>query len=243
MGIYLNPLRRARLTPERIDQGVDYSGSGPIYALGPGVIREVTNSGWPGGAFIAEQLTSGPDAGAYTYYAENISPRVRIGQVVTGNTVVGDINGGIEVGWAAPPPHLGESMAMTHGQASKTGDAGSVSTAFGVSFNNLLKSLGAPGGKLQGKVSGTAPSNLGGNGNSSSNPSGGGGFSLGSIGNDLLSGLLSGIGVPNLTDLLERAGLVLVGSVLIIIGLWNLQSRQTKEREKQAAGTAVMVAK
>lgn len=245
MGIYKNPLRRAHLTPERIDQGVDYSGSGPIYALGPGVIRSVTNAGWPGGAFIVEQLTSGPDAGAYTYYAENISPSVRTGQVVSANDVVGNIHGGIEVGWAAGPPHIGESLAMERGQAAHSGDAGSVSTGTGVSFNDLLKSLGAPGGKLQGKVSGSVANPSGGGsaspGGGSSNPLSA--LSFGNIGNDLLSGILGAVGVPNLSDLLERAALILVGSIFIIIGLWNVQSDQTKRREKEAAGAAVMVAK
>ena len=52
-GTYGNPLRSiAGLSPERIDQGVDYHGYGPIYALGNGVILSVYNSGWPGGTFI-----------------------------------------------------------------------------------------------------------------------------------------------------------------------------------------------
>ncbi len=48
-GSYADPLRAVRgLTPERIDQGVDYSGFGPIYAIGDGVVLSTANSGWPG---------------------------------------------------------------------------------------------------------------------------------------------------------------------------------------------------
>ena len=32
-GDYVNPLARARVTPERIDQGVDYAGSGTLSAI------------------------------------------------------------------------------------------------------------------------------------------------------------------------------------------------------------------
>ena len=45
-GSYVNPLRGINgLTPERIDQGVDYSGYGPIYAIGDGVVLSTVNSG------------------------------------------------------------------------------------------------------------------------------------------------------------------------------------------------------
>src|SRR5258708_10547615 len=101
---YANPLRAVQgLTAERIDQGVDYSGSGDIYALGPGTIENVYNAGWPGGAFISERLSGGPYAGLYSYAAENISPAVAVGQPVDDATVIGRVTGGIETGWAAPP--------------------------------------------------------------------------------------------------------------------------------------------
>ncbi|HEY1521271.1 MAG TPA: hypothetical protein VGF91_32920 [Solirubrobacteraceae bacterium] len=32
---YVDPFAHAQITPSRIDQGVDYSGTGPIDALGP----------------------------------------------------------------------------------------------------------------------------------------------------------------------------------------------------------------
>ena len=59
-GQYVNPLADAQVTPERIDQGVDYAGSGPLRALGDGKVTYVGTSGtgWPG-AFIEYQLTDG----------------------------------------------------------------------------------------------------------------------------------------------------------------------------------------
>ena len=132
-GPYRNPLRDASLTPGRIDQGVDFTGSGPLYALGSGRIVMVRNSGWPGGAFIAERL----DDGRYDYAAEDIAPSVQVGQRVTSSTRIGTIRGSIEVGWAAPPPHIGESLARLSGQWNSSQPA----TADGISYRSLLKSL------------------------------------------------------------------------------------------------------
>lgn len=141
---YSNPLRGiTALTPERVDQGVDYSGSGPIYAMGNGVVLNTVNSGWPGGTFISYRLTSGSAAGLIVYAAESIFPSVSVGQSVTASTVLGTMYGGIETGWAAPPG-TGLTMARTYHQFS-----GANSTAFGANFSALLTSLGAPGGIMQ----------------------------------------------------------------------------------------------
>ena len=146
-GTYGNPLRSiAGLSPERIDQGVDYHGYGPIYALGNGVVLSVYNSGWPGGTFISYRLTQGPAAGLVVYAAEDIRPQIGLGQSVTPNTVIGTMYegfAGIETGWASPSL-TGETMARTSGQF-----GGSNSTAYGFNFSQLLRSLGAPGGVLQ----------------------------------------------------------------------------------------------
>ncbi|MDA8356694.1 MAG: M23 family metallopeptidase [Actinomycetota bacterium] len=146
-GGYSNPLRAiAALSPERIDQGVDYSGYGPIYAIGDGVVLSTVNSGWPGGTFIAYRLTSGPAAGLAVYAAEDINPAVSIGQQVTPSTVLGTMYegpDGIETGWSDPSGD-GDTMARDYGQFSGTN-----STAFGYNFSQLLQSVGAPGGVLQ----------------------------------------------------------------------------------------------
>jgi len=146
-GGYANPLRAVTaLSPERIDQGVDYSGFGPIYAVGDGVVLSTVNGGWPGGTYIAYQLTDGPAAGLVVYAAEDIEPAVQIGATVTSNTVLGQMYAGpdgIETGWADGSA-LGDTMARIYQQFS-----GSNSTAFGSNFSELLESVGAPGGVLQ----------------------------------------------------------------------------------------------
>jgi murein DD-endopeptidase MepM/ murein hydrolase activator NlpD len=146
-GSYANPLRGVTaLSSERIDQGVDYSGFGPIYAVGDGVVLSTVNGGWPGGTFIAYRLTDGPANGLVVYAAEDIEPTVQVGATVTSNTVLGQVYAGptgIETGWANPSGD-GDTMARTYQQFS-----GSNSTAFGYNFSQLLQSLGAPGGVLQ----------------------------------------------------------------------------------------------
>lgn len=156
-GSYSNPLRSiSDLEPERIDQGVDYSGTGPIYAIGDGVVLSTVNGGWPGGTFIAYRLSAGPAAGLTVYAAEDIDPSVQVGETVTANTVLGQMYegpDGIETGWADGSA-LGLTMAAEYGQFN-----GSNSTAFGYNFSQLLESTGAPGGILQNDPpTGTLPS-------------------------------------------------------------------------------------
>jgi hypothetical protein len=135
--------------------GVDYMGHGSLYAMGSGTIVNVRNAGWPGGAFIGLHL----DSGQYMYYAENIIPHVSIGQRVRAGELVGTAVGTspfIEVGWAAPPG-TGETMAARSGQAASGTDPGAHPTGYGVSMNNLIKSLGGPSGQVSGSITGGVP--------------------------------------------------------------------------------------
>ena len=160
LGGYQDPLRAVSgLTPERVDQGVDYAGSGPIYAIGDGVVLNTTNSGWPGGAFITYQLSDGPAAGDIVYVAENVTPRVQIGQQVNSDTVLGtlvDAYPNLETGWAQPPGN-GESLARAVGEWSTAAENTSLPTAYGANFSRLLTMLGAPAGLMFGPVQGTLP--------------------------------------------------------------------------------------
>jgi LysM repeat protein len=153
---YVNPIGPG-LTPGRVDMGVDYGGAGPVYALGDGTITSLYNSGWPGGAFIGLRLS---DSGRYVYYAEDISPAVQVGQTVTAGQVLGQATGGgIEVGWAAPPG-TGQTMADYTGQnraGLAAGDPGYYPTGYGVSFSNLIRSLGGHAGDIGGPVQGAVP--------------------------------------------------------------------------------------
>ncbi len=144
---YRNPLRGVSgLVPERIDEGVDFSGSGPVYALGDAVITNATgnSAGWPGGGWITYQLTDGPDAGLMVYVAEDVTPTVPVGQHVLASTVIANMfvgGDGIEIGWAQPGGLSAESQLPEAGGISGTGP---FPTKIGVNFEELLQSLGVP---------------------------------------------------------------------------------------------------
>jgi hypothetical protein len=144
---YLNPLRSiAGLVPQRIDMGVDFVGSGPVYALGDGVITnaEGNSAGWPGGGWITYQLTEGAGAGLVVYVAEDVQPTVQPGQHVTSLTVIGNMSAGsegIETGWAMPDGASAESQLL---EAGGIGGDGPFPTQVGLSFDELLVALGVP---------------------------------------------------------------------------------------------------
>jgi len=145
--VYQNPLRAITgLIPERIDQGVDFGGSGPIYALGDAVITSASGNdyGWPGGGWITYRLTDGPAAGLTVFVAEDVRPTVSVGQSVTSNTVIAnmhDVGAGIETGWAMDSGFTAESQAPEAGSISGSGP---FPTEVGLNFEELLQALGVP---------------------------------------------------------------------------------------------------
>lgn len=157
----VNPIGKG-LTPGRVDMGVDYDGSGVLYALGNGMITSTANAGWPGGTFICIRL----DDGKYIYYAEDITPAVSVTDRVTAGQVIGTATGGpsgIEIGWAAAPG-TGTAMAAATGQDAEglaNGDAGDFPTGYGAAMADLIKSLGGPPGNINGPVQGTVPAGYG----------------------------------------------------------------------------------
>jgi hypothetical protein len=160
---YLNPLRNVSgLIAERVDMGADFGGSGPVYALGDGVVTNATGSsgGWPGGGWITYKLTDGPDAGLMVYVAEDVTPAVQAGQHVTSSTVIANMfNGGdgIETGWAMADGASSESEMPEAGGIS---GGGPFPTMIGLSFEGLLHSLGVPAGNNAGASGfGTLPPN------------------------------------------------------------------------------------
>ena len=143
---YLDPLRAvSSLVPERIDEGVDFSGSGPVYALGNAVVTFAgQNAGWPGGGWITYRLTNGPDAGLMVYLAEDVTATVKTGQRVTSSTVIGTMfegGDGIETGWAQP---TGASAESELAEAGGIGGYGPYPTKIGSNFDELLQMLGVP---------------------------------------------------------------------------------------------------
>ncbi len=145
--VYANPMRAiSSLVPERIDQGVDFSGAGPIYALGNGIVTNAQgdNYGWPGGGWITYRLTDGPAAGLTVFVAEDVTPAVTVGQPVTSSTIVANMyegGDGIETGWAMASGFTAESQLPEAGGIS---GAGPFPTDVGLNFDELLQALGVP---------------------------------------------------------------------------------------------------
>ena len=143
---YYNPLRAlTSLVPQEIDQGVDYCGSGPIYALGDGVVTNLYDPSWPSGVFISYRLSDGPAAGHVVYIAENVTPAVSIGERVNPGTVVGvlhDAKTCLETGWARDSGRAGYAAGFAQFN-------GKNSTAYGLNFSALLDVLGARPGLVQ----------------------------------------------------------------------------------------------
>ena len=157
---YQNPLRSVvSLVPDRIDQGVDYTGMGKVYALGPGVITYVDTTGaWfpPAPDYIVYQLTSGTASGLTVYVAECITPkaRIKVGLTVGVNTVIGNMTTkncsyGIETGWANANS-LPDTMAAACYNSDPTYASESGASGYGMNFSHLLRRLGAPPGKMDG---------------------------------------------------------------------------------------------
>jgi hypothetical protein len=162
--VYANPLRAVSgLIPERIDMGVDFGGAGPVYALGDAVITNATgdSAGWPGGGWITYRMIDGPAAGLQVYLAEDVRPTVQVGEKVTAHTVIAEMfNGGagIETGWAMPDGASAESQLP---EAGGVGGGGPFPTRVGISFDNLLQSLGVPAAPNAGDGAfGVLPSNI-----------------------------------------------------------------------------------
>lgn len=230
---YVNPFSGiSNLVPERVDQGVDFAGSGPITAIGNGIVKTVadnpSSSGWPGlGGYVSYQLTDGPAAGDIVYVAEDIKPTVQAGeQIQAGQQIAQMYNSGtgIEIGWASGNGTAALSSTPAGGGISA---AGPFPTNLGLNFDQLLISLGvkeAP--NYNSKGYGNIPSGIpswtnNSPGSSSYNPAGWNPLgNAGNVGGDLIQGLLSAFGLGSAKDLAERAGLIMFGGVLVLIGIW-----------------------
>lgn len=159
---YIDPLRAvAGLQASRVDMGVDYSGSGPILAIG--AAKVVTARYVPGpepcwgrtcapapGGWVVYRLLDGPYAGKYVYAVENITLRVKAGQIVrAGQTiaVLHPASPNLEIGWAAG--RAAETLAVARHHQCTCIDPGGWSSIEGRNFNHFLVWLGAPSGFFQ----------------------------------------------------------------------------------------------
>jgi len=77
VGQYQNPFRSVpNIAQAGIDAGVDYSGDGPVYAIGNGVVTEANpHSGWVGGNVSSYKLSDGPAKDKVIFVAENCTNR------------------------------------------------------------------------------------------------------------------------------------------------------------------------
>jgi peptidoglycan hydrolase-like protein with peptidoglycan-binding domain len=201
---YRNPIP-AGATPERIDQGVDFAGNGPIGAIGAGTIIETNGGGWPGGPYMSYRLDSGALAGLDVYVAENIRPVVKPGQSVkAGQAIATMFNGGtgIEMGFAAPGGGSPMSQTAAAGAISGANLPPGSATQVGHIFDELLVALGAPkapnynvgpAGKIPGSIPGGTAGALAGLAAFAKSAGGGLGGLLGAIFSDI-EGLTSAAG-------------------------------------------------
>jgi hypothetical protein len=159
---YVNPLRAVSgLQSSRIDMGVDYSGSGPIVAIGEAKV--VTASYVPGpescwgrtcapapGGWVVYRLLDGPFVGKYVYAVENITLEVKAGETVRQGQEIAVLHQGspnLEIGWAAG--REAQTLAVARHHQCPCTDPGGWSSIEGRNFNQLLVWLGAPSGYLQ----------------------------------------------------------------------------------------------
>lgn len=163
-GDYYDPLGKADVSAERIDQGVDYTaGTGYIAALARGKVTIATPDmpGWPGG-MVAYQITQpGLLNGLTVYQAEGVDPAVHVGQVIAAGDRVADLrtgwHSGIEIGWANDP-YSGVTYAREHGGWTTADDDASRVTASGLNFSEMLGGMGSAPGRIEGSLlPGSAP--------------------------------------------------------------------------------------
>ena len=151
---YDDPFRDAYYNSARIDAGVDYCGSGKFYAIGPGILTHVgtpSHTSTFGDDMMVYQLTDGPAKGKYVFFAEhyNNAPGLKDGQRIDSNTVLGTMNGCIEIGWSdGRGSYAWNSGSYGEGQRSALGD----------NFSRLMVALGAKPGLTTGRsTSGKLP--------------------------------------------------------------------------------------
>jgi hypothetical protein len=156
------------ITPDRIDMGVDYTGTGAIDAIGDATITEAaaTDCGWaaPGcipfgcagshAGAVVYRLTDGPQSGRYVYVTEGITPDVHAGQPVKAGQQVATFTGCIEIGWASGPSS--SPMAAALGQECTSGDPGCRSTYCGMTMSDLVHAAGGPAGIIIAGITGSS---------------------------------------------------------------------------------------
>jgi hypothetical protein len=140
---YVSPFLSA--TTGRIDQGVDFTGSGPIAAVGDAEILAVGAPGWPEGGGVLYKLLGGERAGQIIFVYEGVAATVHAGQHVSaGDQIATFVPGGsIEMGFADA-----SGVPLSHGEyeEGKETESGKEMAAF-------LTSIGGASGLSLGQLS------------------------------------------------------------------------------------------
>jgi murein DD-endopeptidase MepM/ murein hydrolase activator NlpD len=100
---YVNPFALStNLVTGRIDQGVDFTGSGAIVAIGNAKVLRVGAPGWPEGGGVLYQLLDGPLKGETIFAYEGVDVTVQAGQTVKAGEQIATFRpgGSIETGFA-----------------------------------------------------------------------------------------------------------------------------------------------
>jgi murein DD-endopeptidase MepM/ murein hydrolase activator NlpD len=134
-GKYVNPFALSgELVTGRIDQGVDFTGSGPIVAIGKALVLQVGAPGWPEEGGVLYQLLDGPLKGQSIFVYEGVDATVEAGQIVEAGQQIATFRpgGSIETGLADS-----SGVPLSHGEYFE----GKV-TQSGLGMFSLLQTLG-----------------------------------------------------------------------------------------------------
>ncbi len=130
---YQDPFLNANVVKGRVDQGVDYTGNGPIDAIGTARILSTGAPGWPQGGGVLYKLTDGPRAGQNIFVFEGVVPTVKPGQRVAAGQQIASFapTGSIEIGFADA-----SGTPLSHG-VYREGDV----TPWGLKMETFLDSI------------------------------------------------------------------------------------------------------
>jgi murein DD-endopeptidase MepM/ murein hydrolase activator NlpD len=133
---YVSPFLSA--STGRIDQGVDFTGTGPIAAVGDAEILATGAPGWPEGGGVLYKLLSGQRAGQIIFVYEGVQATVHAGQHVSaGDQIATFVPGGsIEMGFADAA-----GVPLSHAEYSE-----GVETVWGREMASFLSSIGGASG-------------------------------------------------------------------------------------------------
>jgi murein DD-endopeptidase MepM/ murein hydrolase activator NlpD len=133
---YVSPFLSA--ATGRIDQGVDFTGTGPIAAVGDAEILATGAPGWPEGGGVLYRLTSGQRAGQIIFVYEGVDATVHAGQHVSAGDQIATFRpgGSIEMGFADAA-----GVPLSHGEYVEGRE-----TQWGKEMASFLDSIGGASG-------------------------------------------------------------------------------------------------